>query len=466
MNLASVIGQTLANHPDIALSAIKPDIAATEKERIRGQLDPAITASTGFIEDQTPANGSFSANQSLVWRVQGNVSKPLAGGGTLRLEANYNRTDMSFDSPLASQIANFNPAYRNHIDLSYRLPLLRGAGRPAYHQSLAAAESNTVAAVMEVRMAAEQLALRALNLYYAMSSSDINVRLANDTVLRAEKLLAYQLRREEFGLIESADRLQAEALLATRKMEREQAMAALLESKAELNRLMLRPPDSELSLEPDIGESGPIPSLVEAVRTAETQRPELEALAARLDAVDARLLAARDDDRLQLDVVATVGGRGLNDQAGAAFTQGFSLNDRFASLAVEFSDTVGRHATKSSIRKAELERQQLLLERGRSLERIRDELSQALVALQTGETTLVASMERVQAERDKFLAEEERYREGRSDTATIVQFEGELRLAELVQALEDIRLRRAHRLLQWAQGSLLNDLGLNWPNEP
>ena len=53
-----------------------------------------------------------------------------------------------------------------------------------------------------------------------------------------------------------------------------------------------------------------------------------------------------------------------------------------------------------------------------------------------------------------------RYREGRSDTATLVQFEADLRSAELRAELQYLTLLLAERQLAWAKGSLLQELGL------
>ncbi|MDX8411863.1 MAG: TolC family protein [Mariprofundaceae bacterium] len=463
MSLQQTIEAVLASHPDLALSRIKPRIAATEKGRIEGQLDPVVSASGNFTEDQTPVSSAFSPSGSKYLQLQGNISKPLAGGGTVALGASFNRADLSFTSPLASQIASINPAYRNQIDLSYRHPLFRGYGRPAYHQSLAAAEADTQAATLQLGIVAEQLALRALNLYYQMASNEINVQLANDAVLRARELLAYQHRREEFGLIEAAERLQAEALLATRNMEYQQAKAELVQNRAELNRLMLRAPESPFSVVLDRVEIGSAPTLDEAMSIAEQHRPELQVQERRLAAADARLAAAMDEQNPQLDVVASLGSRSLNDDSATALAQGLNLSDRFVALGLEFSDILGRHRAKSAIRKAELERQQILLERAQSLERIKDEVTTALIALQTGAQTLGSAEQRADAERRKFVAEMHRYRDGRSDTATIVQFEGDLRIAELIHAIEGIKLRRAYRLLTWAEGRLLAGFGQDWP---
>jgi outer membrane protein TolC len=127
-------------------------------------------------------------------------------------------------------------------------------------------------------------------------------------------------------------------------------------------------------------------------------------------------------------------------------------------------DSVGRNSAGAAIRKAELTRQRLNDQRQQSLELIRDDLSTAITAIETGIPNLRLSRLQAVAEEKKYNAELKRYREGRSNTATLVQFEGELRNAQLQERLQQLNLQLAHYQLAWAQGSLLKNLGIKLQN--
>jgi outer membrane protein TolC len=125
---------------------------------------------------------------------------------------------------------------------------------------------------------------------------------------------------------------------------------------------------------------------------------------------------------------------------------------------VEVSDTLGGNTTNAGIRQAELNRQRVQLETIQATEAITSDLANTINMLVSGSKTLAAAEARVRAENEKFNAEMKRYREGRSNTATIVQFEGDLRMAELQSALQKTTLQMATQQLKLAEGTLLTQL--------
>jgi len=461
VTLAKVVQTVLTQHPDLAVNLIDTAIAKTEIQSAEGLLDINYSAAITASDEEIPVSSDFQASESRIANLSGSISKPLASGGTLGAEINYSRTSQGFVSPLAAQLAKFNPEYQNQIDVSYRHPLLRGSGRPDYHKGLDAARADVRASEIQQRSIAHELSLKALNAYYQLAADGISVELARQAVGRARQLLKYQRSRERFGLIEKADRLQAEALLAARNTELQQSMAQREANATILNRLMLRRPDTPITLPAAVDPIIPkAPAIKDATAEAQMQRPELQALTAQLEAAEARLAILQDTETLQLDAVAQLGTRSLDSSASLAAARGFSISDRFASLSLEISDTIVNNKAKSEIRKAELTRQRVLAEQTRTLEQIRDELANAITAINTGRPTLVLARQEAVAEKRKFEAEMQRYREGRSDTATLVQFEGDLRSAELRSELQHVTLLLAERQLAWAKGSLMQELGI------
>jgi len=469
MDLKTAIEAVIDQHPDLAISKLDRRIAQTDSRRIEGMLDPVVTARIGASEETTPTTSSFQPSETRLGQFSGSISKPLASGGTLGANFNYNRTSQAYaPSPLAAQLSSFNPAYRNQINLNYRHPLLKGSERPDYEQSLIATQAGVRVAEMQQLITARMLALKATNAWFQLSSDDINIRIAEQAVKRARDLLNYQQTREKFGLIEAADRLQAEALLAARNTDLQRARALRAASLSNLNRLMLRNPDAEISIQAEsAGFSTPPatpPAMGDAVTVAEEQRAELKLLQAQMDAADAQLTMARDGDQIQLDLIAELGSRALNTTAGGAAAAGFTINDHYASLSVELSEVVGRNSARAALEKAVLQQQRVAAQRVTTLEQIRSDISTAITALRSGKPTLIAARKQAAAEKRKFRAEMKRYREGRSDTATLVQFEGELSRAELSADLQALTLQLASKQLLWAQGNLLESLHIDIAN--
>ncbi len=466
--LADIVRQVLARHPDMDVRRIQAASARTGVAGAQGKLDPAWSVQALAADDQTPSNFTFNPQiSSRTLQIKGDIIKPLASGTTVSLNADYNRGLQTYLNG-RNLFTRFNPSWRNQIDLTVRQPLLRGAGNPDYHETLRAALADAQAADMQRQVTARALARKALQLYFSIALDEADRKLAADSVHRAERLLRYQRRRERLGLIEQADRLQAEALLAQRKLGLANAEARLAEDVTALNRLMLRPPDAPIRVELAHPPDAPPPDLEDVMRTAQQRRPELRALDARLRAESARLAAARDARRMQMDLIGRIGSRALAGNAGDAARKGFSLADRFVSVEVELSDTAGHHAADAAIRKAELARAEVEAQRRQTLELIRDDAATMLTRIRTGLRRWRAARERARAERRKFEAELARYREGRSDTATLIQFEGDLNQAEEEALLRRITLLLDWRQLDWVRGVLLDrlDIRLAGANAP
>jgi len=460
ITLKQAIEQVLSEHPELAVNRVDRAIAATEAARIEGALEPVIAATLAVSDEKTPTVSSFQPSETRIASLSGSISKPLADGSSIGADFTYARTSQGFVSPFAAQLAQFNPVYRNQINLNYRRPLLRGAGRPAYEQGLINAEADREQAARARDVIAHNLALQTLNSYYQLASDDINIAIAEQAVKRTRKLLAYQKQREAFGLIERADRLQASALLAARKTDLQRAKSLRLTHQNTLNRLMLRRDNAQIAVRVGASGAAAIPDLASAIERAKQQRAELKQLKARLDAADAQLAIARDADQLQLDLVATLGTRALDRTPLPAAAAGLSAHDHFASLSFELSDTPARRQVSAAIRKAELARERIIAERASTIKQISDDIYAARTAIVAGMATLKLARAQVAAEQRKFDAEMQRYRQGRSDTATLVQFESELRNAALNAELQALTIELARRQLQWAEGVLLSDLGI------
>jgi len=462
ISLKQAIETVLAHHPDLNVSRIDSAIAATETGRIEGVLDPVLSATILASGEQVPINSIYQPSENRIGQMIGKISKPLANGGSLGADFNYTRTSQGFiTSPFASQLARFNPSYRNQVNINYRQPMLKGYGRPEYNQALISAQARLKQSKKQQRVIAHNLTLRVINAYYQLASDDINIDIAKQAVKRAKTLLLYQRSREQFGLIEKADRLQAGALLAARKTDLQRSLSHRLNDQSTLNRLMLHRSNDAIAILRDLDPNTQHPAkLNAAIDKAEQLRPELQVLNAQIQAADAQLAIARDADQMQLDIVAKLGTRALERSPLQAAVAGLSINDHFASLSLEYSDALGRSAARAAILKAELQRQRIDADRLQVLEHIHDDISAARTAITAGLPTLHMAKKQVRAEHRKFKAEMKRYRQGRSDTSTLVQFEGELRNAALNAQLQQLTIELAETQLAWAQGRLLYDLGL------
>jgi len=461
MTLRAVLEAILSRHPDMALSKLDTAITENDESRLAALLDPTISGRLTLSDDQSPIASDFQPEKTQFGGISGQYLKPLASGSSFSASVDYSRTRQDFASPFAAQLAKINPAYRGGLSLSYRVPLLRGVDRPEYNQALLAVKADVQVSQLQRKIVARALSLQALSVFFNLVSDGLSLELAQAAAERANRLLEYQGFRERFGLIDDADKKQVEALLAARKMELQQAKARLRSNQVNLNRLMIRDIDAPLSVSVS-DERVPLhaANLIAVTNIAVKKRPEFGILDAQYEAAESRLRIAQNTEKMQLDVVAELGTQSLESTSGDGVTKALDPQDRFVGLSLELSDTVGRRAARADIRMAELNKLRVQVQRKQFVERVRDEMATAITTLKTGAAVLTLANQRAEAEQKKYNAEMKRYREGRSDTATIVQFEGDLQRAALEATLQQQALLFTDKQFSWAKGVMLEELGV------
>jgi outer membrane protein TolC len=242
-----------------------------------------------------------------------------------------------------------------------------------------------------------------------------------------------------------------------------QAKAAIQSSRTALQRLLLLPDAVASSWHTDsAADKAWLPPIVHSnsalLADAKRQRPIFEVLQAQIEAADAQDRVLQDQLRPQLNLIGQVGSRALSGLSMRTTNDSFDLRDRYVGVGVEFKDTLGKHSIKAALARNDLQREQVLLQHWQTIEQIRTDIATARTDLNNGRENYLAMQQRVKAERRKYGAELQRYREGRSDTATIVQFSGDLRNAELQAALQQITIDLARLRLHLAAGDILTVL--------
>lgn len=455
LNFARVLNEVFEKNPNLQASRLQVDMRLAERNQIEGMLDTRFGGSVGLSDEVKPTTSPFASSGTSVGFVAGQVVHPFSDGSSLTGTLKYNKSKLTYPSTVNPAFqANPNPIYQHQIDLIYRYPLVSGAGNPNYRYQKEAGDDEVKAARLRIAVLKEQLASQAIGLYAQFILNDLSVKLAEDATLRAKQLLKNQKSRENFGLAEKEDRLQTEALLSMRQFQQVQAIAARDASQTALNRLMHQDGDTLLSpqLTPLKFKTRPVSEMLDA---AEQRRPVFKVLDAQYAAAQSRLAMVEAAGDYQLDLVGQIGTRALDGSAGSALVQGFTLGDRYVGLQVEFSDVWDNKANRAAIQSSVLALENIKIERKRMLEDLETELAATRIALLSGEGTLQASLRQVEAEKKKYNGELARYKRGRSSTAVITQFEGDLSAARLRALIQQVSVAIAEYKLALAMGELL-----------
>jgi len=458
LSLNDVLQHVLNKNISLKIKRLQEENSKLDLAAAQEQLDARASIKSSLSDETTPTTSPFAPSGTSIALVSGNISQPLENGANLTLSASYIRSKTAYPNtvPIAFQ-STINPTYQHQIDLIYRYPLFKGNHNLAYQAQLKQIHANQDVAHWQVMIEQEKLAAQAMQLFFQMKANRVAIEMSHDAVLRAKKLLTYQKKREHFGLIERADRLQANTLLSARKLELINAQTTWNSSQTSLNRLMHRAYNTPIQLDVRRHTTYPIGHIESLKNIAQDHRAMFMMLDAQEKAAHALLTQARENDQQQLDVIGQVGTRSLSGSSITAFGQGLTLQNRYLGVSLEWSDSLSQHDVKPSIQKAELALERIQLQREQALETINTDISQAMIQYQNAQMTQASAQKRIIMEQKKFNAEMRRYREGRSNTSTIIQFEGELRTAELQASLQDIQMQWAMKRIQLATGQLLQD---------
>ncbi len=455
LTLSDILAANFAANPALESSSLQVKMRQAEVEQIEGALDTRYNVSLGVSNEVAPTTSPFAATETNAAFVAGQVVQPLADGSSLTASLKYNRAELIYPSSVNPAFQSSpNPLYQHQIDLIYRYPLVAGSGNPSYNYQKEVAMAEAKAERLKRKLLKEQLAAQAIALYAQFVLNDLSVQLSEDAVLRAKQLLDDQKKRESFGLVEKEDRFQTEALLAARKLQLAQAVAARSEAQTALNRFMYQDSENTLSVKlasPQM-QLAPIASLV---KRAKQKRAVFEVLAAQYQAVEARLAMAQAAGDYQLDVVGQVGTRALDGKGSTAFVNGFNpVHDRYIGVSLEFSDVLGNKVNKAVVLKNKLAMESIQVEQAKASMDLETEIVKLIDALRNADIVLKAAKKQVRAEEKKYYAQVERYKTGRSPTSIVIQFEGDLRAAELRYLIQQVNKSVSEYQLALAMGEL------------
>ncbi|WP_198401654.1 TolC family protein [Ghiorsea bivora] len=455
LSLSDVLSNVFAKSPDLQASNVQVHIQRANSLQLDGALDMQYGGSIGLSNESAPTTNPFAPTETNAAFVSGQVVQPFEDGSTLTGTLLYNSAELIYPASVIPEFQSKpNPQYEHQIDLIYRYPLVAGSGNPNYTYQKEASLAEEKAAKLRIALLKEQIAGQAIGMYAQFVLSDLSLKLAKDAVFRAAQLLENQKKRESFGLVEKADRYQTEALLAARKLQLAQAKAEKRAAQTALNRLMYQDAGTPLVVKfssPKVQ----LQSVSQMLAKAESKRPVFQVLAAQYKAAEAQLSLAQTSDDYQLDLIGQVGTRALSGNAGTAFTKGFNpVHDRYIGISVEFSDVLDNKSSHAAVQKSVLALESINIERRKAVMDLQTEIATLLNDLHSAKITLKASKAQVKAEKKKYQAEMERYQKGRVPTSTVIQFEGDLRAAQLREAIQRVSLGLTEYKLALAVGEL------------
>lgn len=432
--------RVMATYPSLEVAQMQVDRAWQEKQKVESRIGWGLGAQAGYNHDLAPFGAAISDTSNLGL----SLDRPLASGGSLGLSGTY--TDSRYTPSL------FGSSYSrtSRVDLNYRKPLGRGAGNPAYGQGLVSAEAGARIAEANALATRDQIARQTMDLFYGAVLTQARIANARVGIERAERLKGYIGSNTQLGLAERQDLLQTEAQLQSQRADHDVLMAAWAQQRASLNRLMGRPADA--NIEPVLSPLPALPELVmdTLVTEAEQASADIRRNEARLAIAEAQLVNSRDSAKSTVDLVLGAGYGNL--QAGGM--PPVDQTDTAYSARIEFRRALDQRGNQAVVTQAQIDRSIALRDRQTLKDDLQYNLNGLLRDIEASHTALETQRLRVETEDAKVAEANKLYRQGRMDTARLIQFENERTFANLALKQQQLELARKHYTLELLRGQL------------
>jgi len=368
LSLEQAIKASVGNNLDVELASYAPAISQSALTQAEAQFDWLFFASAQYQDSIIPQAGSgfggttdFVRNASQSASGSLGVSRQTNTGTTIGLsnDLNYTNVDSSFfgTPPIP------NPANSSNITLDLTQPLLRGFGREANMAQINLARNAERSSVASLKSALIASAGDTEKAYWTL------VLRYKELIIRAKLLERGIEVRDDIKARRVQDARQAQVADAVARVERRRsdllvARTNLRNASDRLKQLMNDPAlsvGSEALIVPrDDAIAEPISySLVDAITTGLTSRPEMDIALLSIDDATIRQELAKNQRLAKLDLTAQARLLGFGDSFSDAYGDGQS--NRFLDdwlLGIRFEQPIGNRAGEAGYRQARLQRMQ------------------------------------------------------------------------------------------------------------
>lgn len=316
-----------------------------------------------ILDPADPGNSLITGTTADSVTTTANLSKRMFNGATAGLNLTPSGT---YFSP---GIFPLDPQYNSGVEMTYRQPFLRGAGREANLAPVVIARIETERSWFQFKDSIQELVRGIIDAYWTLVAARVEVWAREQQVEQASFAYERAVARVEEGLGRAADAAQAESAMANFRAALVTAYSNQILAETALRNLLGLAPSADSELVPV---SAPIRERIELdwyrlLAVAETQRPDIIELKLILEADQQSLMLAGNQARPQFDGIANYRWDGLRGEMpnGNPLSSGPGQFAGF-NVGVNFSVPLGLRQSRAELRRQELiiQRDQANLEQG------------------------------------------------------------------------------------------------------
>lgn len=456
----AVIDLVVQRNLGVKTERVYPQIADTDITKTKSQFDTKVSGQAYYNLDRSDKETIVlgTDNREVLYEAKVEKKFPQGVQGAIRVTNIHNQTNSAF--------ATDPRFFDSSIQFDAQAPMLRNRFGKSDQLSVKLSEAQKKVVESGSLNAIQDRVAGAVRNYWNWVASKEYVELANRFLKLA---LDFQERtdlKKNLGLAEDTDLFATEALVQERQAETLRAKNLLEDLKQRLNDSLDFNLDTPLSTSEALGVRGQAMTSAEGMELALQRRPDYQALLDEAKVKDIQIAIDKDQKWPSLDLVSSLQLNSVDPDYGAALKQTFLAEHPEWLIGARFQIEIENRLAKANLKKSELEKIQVLL-------RIK-ELENS-IALEVDERVRELALQRKELEkysnaavlqRKKMEGEMAKFALGRSDSDTIIRFQGDY-LDASRRALEaKVRLQLAWVELRRSTATLWNESGEVFDERP
>lgn len=443
-SLNQFITESLNTYSAIKIATLKVNKLALEIDKVSSQLGWVATSQGGYSQNSS----SFGIQTDTIDFGIG-LEKPLESGNTVSISGRYAHAD----SEQALSNLSPNPSDTTNIDINYRIPLLEGSGNQQYLFDTQKALIDKKTAELEKQQIKENLILKLIDIYYLVATIDSRLVTANKSLRRTLKLREYIYHNINLGLLEKGDVLQVDSQIYTLKLEQQKILDLRERQIIAINRFLNKPFTTEFIVDTS---SLLLDSSLEDAETVISNvlmhDYEVAKLNARAKLLDSSLELSRNREKNKLDIILSVG---VQNRSGNSGANSIDDTDTTGMMKFEYRNALDKRVFSSQRLQIQIDREANNEQLASLNSDLKYDTYKLLKDVEKSKEIVVLSEKRTRNEALKYKDILKRYKNGRSTTNIVIQFDNERIRSELDYETERYELAKRINLLMLKQGLLL-----------
>ncbi len=472
MSLKECIELALKQNPDIFVSGLEPIKAQADQLTAKGMFDPIWQTSLQYNYASVYASQEIRAYAGVNSLETKRTDFTSSLGGKLKLGTQY---ALTFNTEWqATTFSNLEGEYGGQLLFTLTQPILRGFGIKVNTAKIKMAEKAEKLAYAQLKMTIMNTVAEVVKAYWDLVGAIENVKVREEALANAERLLEISEKRREIGTAADIEVLQAKAGVATRQSELIAARAQM-ESACDVlkNLLLIRDGDlfSKVLIIPtdrprtfddekfDVEKLGP--DVNECVQIAIKNRPEIEMAKLQIETADLKLLETRNEILPQLDIIGAYGRGGRDPELDKVFYGIRDDQETYYSYGIKATIPLGNRAGRGAYQRAKLTKREME-ERMKKVEQaVMMSVHLAVRNVETNRVLVESNKQARKLQEANVVAEEKRLKLGVSTSWRVLQVQTDYTMAKTMELQARIAYEKALIDLYLAQGTLLDNLGID-----